>query len=340
MRLARSFCLAVALAVLPALIAEASESLLVYTALEADQLKAYKTAFEKAHPDIEIRWVRDSTGIITAKLLAEKRNPRADVIWGLAASSLMLLAKEGMLQSYLPRGLDQLKPAMRDPSPEPTWFGMDVWSSAICFNTTEAERRKLPKPASWADLVNPAYKGQIAMPNPASSGTGYLMVSAWIQLMGEEKAWKYMDALHQNVAAYTHSGSKPCRQAGAGEYAVGISFEYRANVTKKDGAPIDIVLPREGLGWDMEAVAIAKHTKKLDAAKKLVDWAISRPANELYAQNFAVVALPGLQPKLEFIPTDIEKMLIKNNFAWAADNRERILAEWTKRYDGKSEAKK
>jgi iron(III) transport system substrate-binding protein len=340
MRLAPSVCLAIALAILPTLIAEASEPLLVYTALEADQLKAYKAAFEKAHPDIEIRWVRDSTGIITAKLLAEKRNPRADVIWGLAASSLMLLAKEGMLQSYTPRGLDQLKPAMRDAGPEPTWFGMDVWSSAICFNTTEAEKRKLPKPASWADLVNPAYKGQIAMPNPASSGTGYLMVSAWIQLMGEEKAWKYMDALHQNVAAYTHSGSKPCRQAGAGEYAVGISFEYRANVTKKDGAPIDIVLPREGLGWDMEAVAIAKNTKKLDAAKKLVDWAISRPANELYAQNFAVVALPGLQPKLEFIPGDIEKMLIKNNFAWAADNRERILAEWTKRYDGKSEAKK
>ena len=53
-----------------------------------------------------------------------------------------------------------------------------------------------------------------------------------------------------------------------------------------------------------------------------------------------MVALPGLQPKLEFIPADIEKMLIKNNFAWAADNRERIIAEWTKRYDGKSEPKK
>jgi iron(III) transport system substrate-binding protein len=320
--------------------ARAAEELLVYTALEADQLKAYKTAFEKAHPDIEIRWVRDSTGIITAKLLAEKRNPRADVIWGLAASSLMLLGKEGMLQPYTPAGLSELKPSMRDPGPEPTWFGMDVWSSAICFNTVEAEKRKLPKPAAWADLVNPVYQGQIAMPNPASSGTGYLLVSAWIQLMGEERAWKYMDALHQNVASYTHSGSKPCRQAGAGEYTIGISFEYRANATKKDGAPIDVVLPREGLGWDMEAVAIMKNTKKLDAARKLADWAISRPANELYAQNFAVVARPGLQSKLEFIPGDIEKMLIKNNFAWAAENRERILAEWTKRYNGKSEPRK
>ena len=113
------------------------------------------------------------------------------------------------------------------------------------------------------------------MPNPASSGTGYLMVSAWLQMMGEEKGWAYMDALHQNIAAYTHSGSKPCRQAAAGEYAVGLSFEYRANKTKKDGAPIDIVLPKEGLGWDMEATAIMNTTKQPEAAKKLADWAVT-----------------------------------------------------------------
>jgi iron(III) transport system substrate-binding protein len=44
----------------------AATQLTVYTALEAEQLKSYKQAFEKANPDIEIKWVRDSTGIITA----------------------------------------------------------------------------------------------------------------------------------------------------------------------------------------------------------------------------------------------------------------------------------
>ena len=67
--------------------------LLVYTALETDQLKAYQEAFNKVHPDIEIKWVRDSTGVITAKLLAEKANPQADVVMGVAASSLALLDK-------------------------------------------------------------------------------------------------------------------------------------------------------------------------------------------------------------------------------------------------------
>jgi iron(III) transport system substrate-binding protein len=319
--------------------AQGRTELLVYTALEADQVQAYKAAFEKENPTIELKFVRDSTGIVTAKLLAEKANPQADVVWGLAATSLMLLDKEGMLQPYAPKGLDAVKPTMRDPANPPKWVGMDVWSSAICFNTAEATKKNLPKPTSWADLTNPVYKGQITMPNPAASGTGYLMVSGWIQMMGEDKAWKYMDALHQNIGIYSQSGSKPCRQAGAGEFALGMSFEYRANKTKRDGAPIDIVLPKEGLGWDMEATGIIKTSKKQEAAKALADWAVTKQANELYAKNFAVLALPGIQEKLEFVPGDVEKLLAKNDFTWAAANRDRILAEWSKRYESKSEKK-
>lgn len=317
----------------------AKTTLLVYTALEADQLKAYKQAFEQEYPDIEMRWVRDSTGVITAKLLAEKGNPVADVVMGLAATSLMLLEKEALLLPYAPAGLEKVKATMRDPKNPPAWVGMDIWASALCLNTIEAGKGNLPKPASWADLIRPEYKGQIAMPNPASSGTGYLVVSAWLQNMGEEAGWKYIDALHQNIASYTHSGSKPCRQAAAGEYAIGLSFEYRANKTRKDGGPIDIILPSEGLGWDQEATAIVKTSKNLEAARRLADWAVTPKADALYAENFAIVALPGIAKPLEFVPADIEQRLLKNDFVWAAQHRERILAEWARRYDGKSEAR-
>ena len=333
----RSVCTAAALALCGLQAVARAQELTVYTALEADQTKAYQAAFEKANAGVKIRWVRDSTGVVTAKLLAEKSNPQADVIFGLAATSIMLLDKEGMLTPYAPAGLDKIKATMRDAAQPPKWVGMDVWASALCFNTIEAGKKKLPAPASWADLTKADYRGQIAMPNPASSGTGYLMVSGWLQMMGEDKGWAFMDALHQNIASYTHSGSKPCRQAAAGEYAVGLSFEYRANRTKKDGAPIDIVLPSEGLGWDMEAAAIMATTKKLDAAKKLLDWSVTPEANQLYAQNFAIVAVPGIQAKLEHIRGDVEKLLVKNDFTWAAANRERILIEWSRRYGGKTE---
>ena len=108
--------------------------LLVYTALETDQLKAYEQGFYKEVPDVEIRWVRDSTGVITAKLLAEKANPQADAVMGVAASSLALLDRNGMLEPYAPINLDSIMTKYRDQKNPPAWWGMDVWGATVCFS--------------------------------------------------------------------------------------------------------------------------------------------------------------------------------------------------------------
>ena len=275
----------------------AQTKLTVYTALESDQLKAYKEAFKKDVKDVELVFVRDSTGVVTAKLLAEKNNPRADIVWGVSASSLALLGNEGMLEPYAPKGLDKVSAKFRDSKNPPTWVGMDVYSSVICFNTAEAEKKKLKAPASWKDLTDPAYRGQVAMPNPASSGTGFLMVSAWLQMMGEDAGWKFK------------------------------------------GAPVDLIWTSEGLGWDVEAAAVMKGSKNMDAAKKLADWSVTPNAMKMYSANFAILAVPGQAQPLPFLPNDLESKLAKVDFDWMAKNRERILGEWSKRYDAKSEPK-
>jgi iron(III) transport system substrate-binding protein len=333
----RNACAAFALAIVSGAAFAQKTQLLDYTALETDQLKAYEQGFYKEVSDVEIRWVRDSTGVITAKLLAEKANPQADVVMGVAASSLALLDVEGMLHPYAPINLDTILAKYRDSKNPPAWFGMDVWGATVCFNTVEARKRNLPKPTTWQDLTKPIYKGQIVMPNPASSGTGYFDVTAWLTLWGDKGGWAYMDKLHENIAMYTHSGSKPCNQAATGEFVMGISFEYRGNTNKAKGAPIDLVFPKEGLGWDLEAFAIHKGTKKLEAAKKLADWASSKNAMILYGKNFAITAQPGVAEPLPNVPADYEQRLVKMDFAWSAKNRERILAEWTKRYNAKTE---
>ncbi|MBV8658534.1 MAG: putative 2-aminoethylphosphonate ABC transporter substrate-binding protein [Burkholderiales bacterium] len=328
-----------ACAALFALSAAAETTITVYTALETDQIGAYQAQFEKENPDVKLKWVRDSTGVITAKLLAEKANPQADVVMGLAASSLLVLEKEGMLQSYQPKGFDKLSRTYVDNNNPPSWAGMDVWGATICFNTVEAAKLGLKKPESWQDLLKPEYKGKIVMPNPASSGTGYFDITAWLKLFGEKDGWAYMDKLHENIAQYVHSGSKPCKLAATGEFPIGISFEYRAADLKAKGAPIDLVFPKEGLGWDLEATGIMKGTKNLDAAKKLADWSASRSANDLYKHNFAIVAMPGVAQPNPLIPSNYEQLLVKQDLQWTATNRDRILAEWTRRYDGKSEKK-
>lgn len=331
----------VALSFLIAVAANAKDELIVYTAVEADELAMFEKEFEADYPDIDLQWgARDSTGIITAKLLAEKNNPQADIVWGLAATSLVLLANEGYFEGYSPKGVDQLDSKYIDPSMDPPqWVGQRAWIASICFNTVEAEKHGLPMPSSWQDLTDAAYQGHVVMPNPNSSGTGFLDVSSWLQLWGEDDGWAFMDALHENIAWYTHSGSKPCKQAAAGEIPVGVSFAYRGAKLKNEGAPVEVIAPSEGVGWDLEAFGIVKGTKNLAAAQALADWSVTRKANEIYNREYAVVAMPGVAQEVQNFPPMILEKMINNDFAWAAANRQRILAEWQKRYGAKSEPK-
>jgi iron(III) transport system substrate-binding protein len=310
--------------------------LTVYTALENEQLAPFKAAAERAVPGIEIAWVRDSTGVITARLIAERANPRADVIWGLSVFSLLALEAQDMLEPYTPPGAAALRPNFRSPREPMTWTGMDAFVSAICFNRVVAQQRGLPRPSTWADLLNPAFRGQVAMPNPASSGTGFLTVAGWMGAQGEAAAWDFMTRLHENIQVYTHSGSAPCNNAARGEYAVGLSFDMRSVALRNQGAPIDVIVPTDGVGFDLEATAILRGARNLEAARRLVDWTVSREANELYGRFYALVAHPEVAPSVQNYPAEFAQRLVNQDFAAIAARREEILREWTRRFDGKS----
>src|SRR5260221_11220141 len=114
-----------------------------------------------------------------------------------------------LLEAYARKGLQRSQPIVRYKPNPPSWVGLDISMSAFCFNTETGKKHSLPKPESWADLTKPVYKGHVVMPNPASSGTGYLSVVSVLQRMGEAEGWKYLDALDKNIRQYTKSGSKP-----------------------------------------------------------------------------------------------------------------------------------
>jgi iron(III) transport system substrate-binding protein len=324
--------LAVALAALIATPALAQkQTVVVYTAIENEQITDYMKALGKTHPNLDVKILRLSTGDISARFMAEKDNMQAEVIWGVGATNQLIFKNAGLLEPYAPKGLERIQPLFRDKSNPPAWVGIDIFMSAFCYNTDVGKKNNLPKPESWADLTKPVYKGHVVMPNPASSGTGYLSVASILQRMGEAEGWKYLDALNVNIAEYTKSGSKPCKDAAAGERAVGVSFEYVALEMKKKGSPVDMVLPKEGAGYEMEANALTKKGAKNPAAKQFLDWAISDEAMALYAKYFAAVGVAGF-PVPEGLPKDISKVVYPNDFDWSAKNRDRILAEWSKRY--------
>jgi iron(III) transport system substrate-binding protein len=318
-----------------------ANELLVYTALEDDELAIYQKDFKAKYPDIELKIVRDSTGIVTAKLLAEKDNPVADVIWGTAATSLLVCDQVGMLAGYNPKGVERIKPGFKDEkNAETHWIGIKAYMTGFVGNTIEMKKLGLKMPQSYADLLDPMYKGHLVMPNPASSGTGFLTVSAILQIMGEKEGWAYLDKLHENIALYTHSGSLPAKMAGRGEYPIGVSFAYRGFKQKAKGEPVEVAFPKEKSGWELEANALVKKPKIKDEAKIFLDWAISDAAMAMYAKVYPVLSTPYPVKVPEGYPADPATQLIKNDFDWAAMNRAEILKEWTKRYDSKSMPKK
>jgi len=313
--------------------------LTVYSTLQKEALTPYAAAFEKAHPEYHINWVRDAGGVIHARLLAERDNPRADVIFGLPVTDILSLAHDGLIEPYAPKGYQQLDPMFIDKNTPPLWTGLDMYLNVICFNTVEAQKRGIPKPTSWSDLLNPVYKGQIAMPNPTMSNTGYGYVHGWMQKMGEDKAWQFLDKLHENISVYTSSSATPCKMAAAGEYVVGLSTDLTGPFLKTKGAPIDLLVPNNETAWDIETAAMIKGSKKPDAAKVLIDWGVTRQAREVFGKLYGVVGMDNLgEGPPNSIPDGVKKAQ-HYDVQWSIDNRTRILTEWAKRYNSKSEAK-
>jgi iron(III) transport system substrate-binding protein len=124
--------------------------------------------------------------------------------------------------------------------------------------------------------------------------------------------------------------------AGAGEYPIGISFEFVAASQIDAGAPLVLVLPAEGSGFEMEVNGLVKGTENEEAAKKFLDWAISNEAMEMYATYFGVLAKPGF-PVPEGIPADIADRLFAMDFRWSSENRAAILEQWTNNFAAKTE---
>jgi iron(III) transport system substrate-binding protein len=316
--------------------AEARTLITVYTAAEAEHLAVVKQALETEIPDVEIRWVRGSTGHLTTRLVSERNAPVADLILGLSSQSLALLKEQKALEPFRPQAADQLRAEFLDPTEPYSWTGIAAFAVGACFNTERASSLGLARPRYWRDFTDPAYRGRIAMPHPASSGVGLLLIATWIQLMGEDEAWIFMEELHKNVAVYTGSGDAPCIQAARGERVLGVSFDMRALRERSQGAPIELLLPDDGVGWEMSGMALVagRPAAKSEAARRVIEWASGQSAHRLFARFFGTLARSDVSSPREY-PLVHQQVRSPDSLRWVAANRERLLAEWERRFSSR-----
>lgn len=312
----------------------AKSPVVIYTSLENEEVVDYLKLAKEQLPDLDIQAIRLSTGELGARMLAERENPQADCIWGWAVTNMEEFVPKGMLKPYHPKGLEQIPARFKDPAGH--WVAIDLYAAAFVINTKVIEANNLPMPKGWKDLLNPAYEGKLIMPNPASSGTGFLQVASLLEMFDpdykskpveENKAWDFLKELDKNMGQYIKSGSKPAKLTAAGEYAIGCSFAFVYSSLRKKGFPVAMVLPEEGAGYELEANALLANARHEEAAKKFLDWAIGRSAMERYAKFKLGVTYPGIGGPADLPSLDTIK-LAPMDFPWQSKNRAKILEAW------------
>jgi iron(III) transport system substrate-binding protein len=279
--------------------------------------------------------VQKATGEMFAQVKAEAANPKGDIWWAGPADAYLQAAEEGLLDEYRSPNVAQLYDWAQRITELSKGRVSGVYGGIIAlgYNTEIFARKKLPVPKCWKDLANPAYKGELMLGNPNSSGTAYLMLATLVQVFGEDEAFRYLRAVHPNVNQYARSGIGPMTAVTRGETALGSTVLHGVINEIVRGFPVEPVLPCEGVGYEVGSVAVIKGARNAAAARKFVDFALSPEGQQigLDVKEYAIptnrnVALPAQVPPMTSIK------VIDYDFAkyGSSAERKRLLDRWEK----------
>ena len=321
--------LALGLALLTPGAASAADTVNVYSIWPENWARPMFEEFEKA-TGIKVNFIRFSSGEALARVMAEKNNPRIDVLFGGPVETFAAGVKEGLFESYKPPTFGALPARFRHPDGQ--WVAIADDPLVFMTNNKFLKENNLQPPASWNDLLAEPYKNMLQMADARTSGTAVTRIFSVIEVNGrdEEKAFAYMKKLRPNVQLYTKSGGGGTLPVGLGQAGGGIFFIVDALDTKAKGYDVTISFPKEGIGTAAEGIALIKGAKNPALGKKLIDWAASPAMQGLFAKhkiNF-VPSHPdvAVEPSLAQVLKDAKIFPIDAEYAGAS--RKRVVDRW------------
>lgn len=306
---------------------EKKETLRVYSIIHEEETKALTDLFTEK-TGIPVEFLRASTGELVNRVISEKEDPQADILLGGATNYHIQLNKADALEPY-ESPLAKNVPSYAK-SADNTYTGFCVLTLGIGINKGRfAEKFPGKKiPATWDDLLDSDFKGEIVLTNPVASSTAYLFVQNQLQRLGWDKGWDYLLSLATLVGQFPDSGSAPAKLLGTGEYAIGVSYLHAVAKYGADGFDVGTIAPPQTVG-DVDCIAIMKNAKNMDAAKKFVDFMLSVEAQELMSSiDFTIPVNPEAKGAKGSIPVS-ELDLINYDVAKAASQKEEVLSKWS-----------
>ncbi|MGV6988929.1 ABC transporter substrate-binding protein [Testudinibacter sp. P80/BLE/0925] len=308
--------------------------LVVYCSATNEMCEAQTKAFGEKF-DVKTSFIRNGSGSTFAKIEAEKNNPQADVWYGGTLDPQSQAGELGLLEAYRSPHIDQIVERFQDPAKVKGNLSSAVYMGILGFGVNTDRLKKLgitEIPKCWKDLNDSRLKGEVQIADPQSSGTAYTAIATFTQLWGEDEAFNYFKQLHPNISQYAKSGIAPSRNAARGETTIGIGFLHDYALEKQNGAPLEMIVPCEGTGYELGGVSILKGARNLDNAKLFVDWVLSKEGQELsWKKGNSLQILTNKtaeQSPTAFDPTKLN--LINYDFEkyGAADERKRLINKW------------
>ena len=314
--------------------ATAADQINVICSVQAEWCNMVSTVYART-TGTRVNMSLKGSGEALAQLIAERENPKTDVWFGGTGDPHLQAAEQGLTVEYRSPALAQLHEWAQQQAQQSGYKTVGIYSGPLGFgyNPELLAKKKLAVPRTWGDLIKPEYKGEIQVANPASSGTAYTMIATLVQLMGEEKAFDYLKALHRNVSAYARSGTGPIKAVARGETAISISFVHDGPGEKMQGYPLETITPADGTGAEIGSMSIVRGARNLEAAKKFYDWALTPAAQEMAAAAKSFQLPSNKAAKVDPRVPDFKKIkLINYDYAkyGASAERRRLIARWEK----------
>jgi len=312
----------------------AAETLTIYTAFDADQAVVYIEAFEAAYPEIDVEWVRLSSGEVYVRLLAEAANPQASLWFGGSNTSHIAAAGAGLLAPYTESlAWQYIAPQFRDPAGY--WIGLYVGYIGFVSNTEFLAEAGVDAPTSWQDLLKPEFTGEITLAYAFSSGTAYTTLAGMLTAVGSQDVGfdaddeAYVAAFSAQVGQYNTSGSAAATMVGIGEFGVGMVFSH--DILKKavePGYPVVMTFPSEGTSYEIGGMSLINDGPQPELAKIFYDWAMGTEAQDLYKDFFRLPLNPEAELAAGSVKaTDVNVLPI--DLIWYGDNKDAMLDKWS-----------
>ncbi len=277
-----------------------ADELLVYSSVFARYADGMAEAFQAANPGVTVHVINPGgTEAILVRLEAERDNPRASIMHSGGSTEYLYAKEAGLIE---PVDLGDLVPEtvalgegeLRLRDPDDYFYVFNPLFTGLMVNTQQLERRNLPMPTSWADLLDPVYEGHIVSASPLRSSTAVTALTTIYASYGHDEAVDMFERLHANVGHYVDSTSQMYALTARGEFAIALvnnrpTFEYM-----HEGYPVEFVFPSDGSMIMDNSVAMVKDAPNPELARQFMEFLFSPEWQAQGAEFLYTPAVPGV----------------------------------------------